>query len=184
MKLGIDPLPAAAKPAKAPNMNLPVSDALSILKNGPKNFAGRKVGVLISDGTDMNVLSALRDALEAEGAMMELVGPRVAGIQASDGTMLDAKQAIQGGPSVLYDAVVLLPSQSGAEALSQIPETRDFVADAYAHFKFIGGGKSAQPLLDRAGAKPDGGVMDIVDQSSIDGFIRACRTLRFFDRQV
>ena len=39
-------------PARAPITDLPPSPALSIVDNGPANFAGRKFGVLITDGTD------------------------------------------------------------------------------------------------------------------------------------
>ena len=39
---------------------------------------------------------------------------------------------------MLYDAVVLLPSEDGAKVLTKEPAARDFVADAFAHMKFIG----------------------------------------------
>src|SRR5262249_39754204 len=43
--LGIEDLPDPAPPAVKPRKNLPKSDALSILKNGPDSFAGRKLGI-------------------------------------------------------------------------------------------------------------------------------------------
>ena len=46
--LGLD-LPDAAKAAK-PTLDLPTSSALSIVANGPANFAGRKMGLLLTDG--------------------------------------------------------------------------------------------------------------------------------------
>jgi catalase len=42
-------------PAQEPVTDLAPSPALSILRNGPKSFAGRKVGVLVTDGTDRQV---------------------------------------------------------------------------------------------------------------------------------
>jgi catalase len=39
-------------------MDLPPSDALSILKNGPNQFKGRKLGILLTDGTDAAVAAA------------------------------------------------------------------------------------------------------------------------------
>ena len=39
--------------------DLPPSDKLSIVKNGPKTFAGRKVGALVTDGVDAELLAAL-----------------------------------------------------------------------------------------------------------------------------
>lgn len=183
-KLGMEPLPQAATPAKAPNEDLPASDALSILKNGPRSFAGRKVGALITDGVDMNRLRALEAALVDEGATLELVAPRISGLVASDGTVLDARQAIVGGPSVLYDAVALLPSEKGVQDLMEFPETGDFVRDAFAHFKFIGCGDHASALLHAAGVTPDEGVVPLEDDADIEQFVARCRALRFFDRSL
>ena len=41
--LGVEDMPDPAKPAREPITDLPASDALSILKNGPDSFAGRKL---------------------------------------------------------------------------------------------------------------------------------------------
>ncbi len=48
---------------------------LSIILNGPKSFAGRKVGVLVTDGVDRNLFDALKSAVEGEGAMWRLSHP-------------------------------------------------------------------------------------------------------------
>ena len=87
--------------------------------------------------------------------MLNLVAPMVGGIQASDGTWLEADEKIDGGSSVLFDAVALLPSQEGAELLPKEPTARDFVADAFAHLKFIGYADKALPLLKKAGVFED-----------------------------
>src|SRR5690606_3770477 len=50
--LRLDPMPAPSEPARAPITDLPPSTGLSILLNGPDSFAGRKFGVLCTDGTD------------------------------------------------------------------------------------------------------------------------------------
>ena len=50
--LGLDSLPDAAPAARAVTGDLPVSPALSILRNGPQNFAGRKIGVLVTESAD------------------------------------------------------------------------------------------------------------------------------------
>jgi catalase len=50
--LGLDELPDASTPVREPIIDLPPSDALSIQKNGPASFAGRKVGALVTNGSD------------------------------------------------------------------------------------------------------------------------------------
>ena len=88
--------------------------------------------------------------------MLKLVAPMVGGIEASDGSFIEADEKIDGGPSVLFDAVVLLPSADGAAMLAREATARDFVADAFAHLKFIGYGAAAEPLLKKAGARGPG----------------------------
>ena len=117
--IGLEDMPEAIEPARAVVDGLAVSPALSILSNGPESFKGRKLGVMVSDGVDAGLLGALKAAMEAEGAMVELVAPTVGGVVASDGTRHPAKQAVKGGPSVLYDAVALLLSAEGAKSLVQ-----------------------------------------------------------------
>ena len=62
----------------------------------------------------------------------------IGGVADSEGNHASADQKIDGGPSVLYDAVILLAARHGTPALAAQPAVRDFVADAYAHCKFIG----------------------------------------------
>lgn len=184
--LGLDALPEAAPPARPVVSTLPASDPLSILKNGPTSFAGRKLGVLVTDGTDAALLDALKAAADAEGTIIELVAPSVGGVVLSDGNKIPAGQKIVGAPSVLYDAVVLLPSKDGADLLLNEATARDFVADAFAHAKFIGYVDDATALLERGGigaGDHDGGILPLGKAADMSHFITACRALRFWPRE-
>ena len=94
-------------------------------------------------------------------------------------------QRIDGGPSVLYDAVILLASKHGAPALAAEPAVRDFVADAYAHCKFIGYTGDASSLFEAAGlgGLTDDGFVSLDEHSAAD-FISRCARLRFWPRQA
>ena len=61
----------------------------------------------------------------------------VGGVEASDGSWIEADEKIDGGPSVVFDAVAVLLSDAGAKLLADEATARDFVADAFAHCKFI-----------------------------------------------
>jgi catalase len=174
------PMPAAV-PTK---MELKPSDKLSILKNGPKSFAGRVVGALVTDGVDAGVLAALRDALKKEGAALKLIAPEVGGVKDSSGADTPADEKLEGGPSVLFDAVVILPSKDGAAQLAQLPSARDFVADAVAHRKFVGYAATATPLFEKAGvaAALDEGFLPLNKAAECEAFVAACRKIRFWDR--
>ena len=181
--LGLAKLPKAATPAVAPR-DLPASDALSILKNPPGTFAGRKLGVLIADGVNASLLDALQTAVTAAGATMELIAPTVSGTVAGDGTVLMAHHKIDGGPSVLFDAVAILPGDEGVLSLGKLPPARDFVTDAYAHYKFVGFSAPAAKLFAKVGLPEDldDGFLTLDDKADIAPFLKACADLRFWDR--
>ena len=182
--LRIKQMPRPADAAKPTREDLQQSPALSILLNGPNTFKGRKLGVLITDGVDMKLFKSLKAAVKSEGAIMEIVAPGVGGVEASDGTWIEAAQKIDGGPSVLYDAVVLLPSEEGGRALAKEPAARDFVADAFAHMKFIGYVEAAKPLFQKAGVpeRRDAGFIALDGGKGATKFLESCRQLRFWDR--
>lgn len=182
-RLGLKTLPKKADAAIEPRDDLAASDALSIVKNGPDSFKGRKVGVLVSDGCDGRLVAKLATALKNEGANMEIIAPKVGGVEDADGNLIEAKHMIDGGPSVLYDAVAIIVSPEGAELLTKEAAARDFVADAFVHCKFIAHVEAAQPLLENADVEPDEGVMLLAKQADIPSFIESCRKLRLWARE-
>jgi len=184
--LGLTGKVRPAKAAKETRMDLKASKALSIIQNGPKTFAGRKVGVLVTDGTDSMIFEALKSAVEAEGAVVEVIAPTVGGVFATDGSVIEGKQKIGGGPSVLYDAVVVLPSAEGCAALLKNAAAKDFVSDAFAHLKFIGYVDAALPLFEKAGiaeADMDAGFISLTGADTAAAFVKACRKLRLWERE-
>ncbi len=183
--LGMPGRVQAAPAAVEPRKDLKHSKALSIVLNPPKTFAGRKVGALVTDGVNRDILEALKMALEAEGAVLEIVAPTIGGVEASDGTRVAADQKIGGGPSVLYDAVAVLPSEAGAELLLKNVAAAEFVSDAFGHLKFIAWVKAAMPLLEKAGIAQalDDGCVELTGPKSATAFLAACRKLRKWDRE-
>lgn len=184
--LRLKEMPKAADAAKPTREDLKKSPALSIVLNGPQSFKGRKIGALVTDGVDIAILKSLQSALKKEGAMIEIVAPKIGGVKASDGSWIEAAQRIDGGPSVLYDAVALLPSKDGATALANNAAARDFVADAFSHRKFIGYVDAATPLFAKAGVSDnhDEGVIALKKPTDCSAFITACRKLRHWARRA
>jgi catalase len=185
--LGLEQLPDRLVPAREPIADLAPSPALSIVANGPTSFAGRKIGVVVTDGFDAQLLHDLHEAVEAEGAAVEVVAPQVGGANGSDGQRRAADQELDGAPSVLYDAVVVLASPTGGPQLARLPAARDFVADAYAHCKVIGHDAHAAPLFEAAGLDGlrDDGFVDLAGgRAAVDGYLGRCRSGRVWDRQL
>ena len=184
--LGLKEMPTKADAAKPTRTDLKPSKALSILLNVHETFESRKVGMLVTDGVDSEVVAAVKKGLDKEGASYEFIAPTIAGVKASDGSTIPANQKIAGGPSVLYDAVALLVSKDGANMLANDPAARDFAADAFAHSKFIGYSDAAKPLLSKVLGvnKFDDGFIAIGSAKDAARFIQECRKLRFWGREA
>ena len=184
-KLGLKTMPKAADAAIETRQDLEPSPALSILLNGPKRFEGRKLGILVTDGVDAALLKALTSAVTKEKAMVEIIAPKVGGVTASDGSWVAAQQMIDGGPSVLYDAVAVLPSPEAVDELATEATARDFVADAFQHCKFIGHVEAAMPLLKKAGIADslDEGVIALATARDVAGFVKELGKLRLWSRE-
>ncbi|WP_037544931.1 catalase [Stappia stellulata] len=176
-------VPEPAEPAIPTRQDLSASPALSILKNGPKSLAGRRLGILIADGTDAGELKTLSDAAKAAGATPMLVGPRVGSVSLSDGSTTATDEKIDGGPSVIFDATAVLVSAEGAAQLGGLHAARSWVADAWAHGKYIFHSADAGPLLSAAGLPdtPGDGVVS-TDVLSADDFLKEASALRVWNR--
>jgi catalase len=167
------PLPAATKPAAAPQDMAP-SPALRIVGKYPETLKGRAVGILVTDGADGAVVEKVRAAAEAEGATVKIVAPKVGGVTLKGGKKLKADGQLAGMPSVIFDAVALVLSADGCAQLLRESAAVDFVSNAFVHLKAIGHTAEAQKLLDRAGVEPDEGIVDL--SAGAAAFLEPART--------
>jgi catalase len=175
MGLGIA-LPKRSKAAREP-LDLEPSPALSIQKNMQATLKGRSLGLLYTDGSDAAEIRRVRKAVEAAGAKIVLIAPRIGGAKVSDGEMLKADGQLAGTPSQTVDAIAVVLSEQGCAALLKEAAAVQFVMDAFGHLKAIGASDAARPLLKKAGVVPDEGVTGL-DKS----FIEAARQ-RFWARE-
>ena len=184
--LGVTNMPEAATPARKPITDLPPSDALSILKNGPDSFKGRKLGLYLSDGAAAETVEAIEKAFKDEGAVVAIVAPKIQGVTLSDGQTRAADEKINGGPSVLFDAVALVFSDEASGMLAKDKPSKDFVSDAFAHAKFLAYNEPAMALLNAAGVGSDldEGCIKLESADAATGFVEKCRKLRYWDREA
>ncbi len=175
----------AVTPTVAPKTLKP-SPALSLIAKAPETIAGRKIGVLMTDGTDAALLAAIAKAAKAEGAQVALVAPAIGGITAADGSAVLADQALSGAPSTLFDAVVVAPGQDGVAALLREAAAIDWLRDAFGHLKVIGHVPAAKPLFDKAGIdmNADAGTISVAGKgAAVKGFLTVARRQRIWDRE-
>ena len=173
------PLPEAAQPAVDP-VDLKASPALRIVGKYPETLKGRKVGVLVADGSDGAIVEAVKGVIEGDGGAVFIVAPKIGGAKLADGSLLAADGQLAGSPSVLFDAVAIILSDEACAKLLTESAAVDFVKDAFGHLKAIGHTPQAQPLLEKAGVNPDEGVVDLT--TSAQAFLDPART-RQWDRE-
>src|SRR4029077_11333479 len=128
------------------------------------------IAALVTDGSDGAAVKRLQAALKKEGAALKLVAPKIGKLK---GNGLVPDMTVEGGPSVLFDAVVLLPSAEGTEALLGMAAAVNWLRDAFGHLKAIGYNEEALPLFAKAAIKPDAklGVVSLKEGRGLDAFI-------------
>jgi catalase len=175
----------AASPAKVTARDMPPSPAVGLLGKAKATIEGRDIACLVTDGVDRTLVDSLRKAVEAEGAKLTIIAPKVGGVRCDGKKTLGADAALAGAPSVLFDAVVLAFGPGGGEVLAKEAAAIDFVRDAFGHLKIIGFTEQAQPLLDAAGlaGKADGGVLGVGTKGGVAAFISAAKQHRIWVRE-
>jgi len=170
--LAMDELPNAPATA-APVKEMKPSPALQIIGKMKDTLEGRAVGILFADGSDGDAIRAAKKAATDAGASVKLVAPKVGATKLADGSMLKADGQLAGTPSVMFDAVVVILSEAGAQILSKESAAIDFVRDAFGHLKAIGVDRGGQWLLKSALVENDAGICGISDTKA---FIAAAKT--------
>jgi catalase len=184
--LRLEHLPKAAQAVLEVNHKLPPSPALSILSNGLKTFEGRKMGVLVSEGASASLIAVLTKTMKDAKATMEIIAPAIGGVIADTGELLVADRQLAGSPSVLYDAVILFIADDQIDAFAKNSAARDFIADAFAHCKYVGYASGAKALLQNVlnVDEEDGGILEIHDASDIGTFCQEIKNLRYWEREA
>ena len=179
MQEDVPPIP----PKLAARTDLPESPALSILRKAKSGLEGKLIGCLIADGTSAALVTALKTSAKELGAQVKVVAPKIGGVSAKEGSLIEADFQLAGGPSVLFDCVFLAISSQGAGTLANESAAVAFVHDAFAHLKVIGASPEAKPLLDKAGVVADQGVVTLKRAGSPEAFLKRAALGRIWDRE-
>ena len=180
--LGMEGMADTITPAREP-IDMDTSPMLSLIEKAKPTIAGRKIAALVTDGVDDAALGRFRTAVEAEGALLAIVAPKIGGVTTAKGKKLKPDQALSGAPSVLFDAVATLVSDEGAAMLVKEAAAIDWLRDAFGHLKVIGYVDAAMPLFVKAAIPWDGdeGVVDIARETA--AFVTAAKQHRIWARE-
>ena len=180
--LGMEGQAEKLQPA-APVLDSDPSPALSIIGRLPETLEGRKIGVLVCDGTDNAIVDALRKTAKTEKFMVAVVAPKIGGAKGTSGT-IEADHALAAGPSFVFDAVIVAAAGKGLDALVAEADAVEWVHDAYRHCKIIGYTGAAKKLLEKANIPLDGdeGLIEIGGKK-LAPFVTAAKKHRIWSRE-
>jgi catalase len=165
---------------------------LSMEKDQPKLAKGRKIAILVAPGVAIEEVAEMQSALKAASLLSEIVGPHIGEIAGENG-VTEATKTFSNCSSVLFDAVYVPGGKGSIQILSDIPDARRFIDEAYKHGKPIAASSAGVELVKQtrtgelvAGADAaEQGVL-LVDHPDdlAPEFIEAIAQHRFHDRPV
>lgn len=179
-------LPVPRAPTVAPKTPTPQdSPALSLMNHAPGNIKSRKVAILVANGVDGAAIDAFKAKLASEGALAKIIGPSPAPIKTADGKMLPVDAAMDGMPSVMFDAVFVPGGADAAAAMAKSGEAKHYVLEAYKHLKPIVVLGAARPLLASLNLTSDAGLLEGDDVDAVFGnFAQALGQHRVWAREA
>ena len=141
------------------------------------------MGVMLSDGFDGSLLAALEKAVAKAGGLIKIIAPKIGGVTCSKNNLHAVDEKIGGAPSVLFDAVAILP---GKDNLAKTAAAKAFLTDAHQHCKYVGWSKAAGELVASCGlAKAeDDAFCALTDAASVQAFVDGCKHLRHWAREA
>lgn len=179
--LGMTGEAIAATPAVKP-VDLKPSPALRLYGKYKPTLKGRKVGVLLADGFDATLQSALVAAIKKEGATPAIIAPKVGGVMDASGKKLAAEMALSGSPSIMFDAVAVLAGPNGDKALMADPDAVGFLMDADRHLKAIALAGAAN-LAKKTQITGVTGVTELRGSGDIAKFLDFARNGKVWERE-
>ncbi|GAA4851159.1 catalase CatB [Luteimicrobium xylanilyticum] len=130
------------------------SPALSQRPAEPGRVDGRVVGVLATDGADLEVAGALVDVLDPEHVVVRVVADHGGTVSGAGGAGLAVDRTLPTTRSIEYDAVVVPPGVAGT-ALAADGRVAVLLQEAYRHGKAIAAVGDGTDVLAAAGVPLD-----------------------------
>ncbi|MBA3708905.1 MAG: catalase [Planctomycetes bacterium] len=127
------------------------SPALSMVRGALPSIRTRRIALLAAPGCVGGSLAAVKRALEAEGASVEVVSTALGAVASADGKDPVAVRSLLGVASVMYDAVAVADGEASSATLAANADAVRFVKEAFGHCKAIAAIGHGAAVLTAAG---------------------------------
>ncbi|HEY8398880.1 MAG TPA: catalase [Flavihumibacter sp.] len=167
------------------------SPALSMANTVKDSIRSRLIAILSSDGVNAKSVNAMKKSLEAAGAMVDIVAPRLGTISGAGKEAIPVNQSFTTTASVFYDALYVPGGTEHVATLEADPDAIHFLNEAYRHCKAIAADEEAMQVFSatyfaKKLNNPAGeeGLLIGTDASTLaDPFIAAIAQHRFWERE-
>jgi catalase len=127
---------------------LAASAPLSMANTIKDSIRTRKVAILAADGVDEKSLTTIQNDLTAQGAVVEVIAPRLGVIISENDTQVPVKKSFLTAASVFYDAVYVPAGTNSVATLAKEANAVHFLNEAFKHCKPIAADKGAMQVLE------------------------------------
>jgi len=193
-------IPADADPQAYESVNregkLAQSAALSMANTIKDSIRTRKVAFLVADGFDEKAVGPVKDVLEKEGAIVEIIAPKLGFVKGEGGKDLEAQNSFLTAASVLYDAVYVPGGVNSVATLAAEANAVHFLNEAFKHCKPIAADEAARQVLEATyfnkklpadssedTVKSEGIVVEADMKALASRFVLAMKQHRFWERE-
>jgi catalase len=125
------------------------SEALSMANTQKNSIKTRKIAILAANGVDGIALQQMKKALMGEGAVAEVIAPKLGKINTEKGAAIAVDKNLLTVSSVLYDAVYIPGGKKSIAALTMEADAVYFINQAYKHCKAIAVDPDAEALINK-----------------------------------
>lgn len=143
---------------EVPQPKLDKSPALSQMRFIPEDIKGRKIAVLATNGVNAESIEAILQWARTEKAVVKLIGPSPAPIKTKQGELLKVDASMDGMPSIMFDAVVVVDGDD-ISAMQQNGEGLHYLLETYKHLKPLVLLGDNDQLLKQLNLTPDEGTL-------------------------
>ncbi len=123
------------------------SAPLSMANTVKTGIRTRKIAFLLADGVTDDSVIRMQDALTDQGAMVDIIAPRLGVAMGDKGTIIPVKHSFLTAASVLYDAVYVPGGTNSVAALEGDPDAVHFLNEAFRHCKAIAADADAMQVI-------------------------------------
>ncbi len=124
------------------------SEALSMANTIKDSIRTRMIAILAADGVDENSLLQMKETLENEGAIVDIIAPKLGMLTTEENSTLPVNQSFLTAASVFYDAVYVPGGTNSVATLAADPDAIHFLNEAFKHCKAIAADESAKQVLE------------------------------------